>query len=69
MPFLGMCFYIMYSVQMLNSLTQEYRVKISDSLNLWYDVYLIVGMCTGLLLSFIRIQEPIFVRQIKVYWN
>jgi len=69
MPFLGMCFYIMYSVQMLNSLTQEDRGRINDSLNLWYDANLLVGMCTGLLLSLIRIQEPIFVRQIKVYWN
>ena len=69
MPFLGMCFYIMYSVQMLNSLTQAGREGINDSLNLWYNANLLVGMCTGLLLSLIRIQEPIFVRQIKVYWN
>jgi len=77
-PYMGMCFYIMYSGKSLLDLktitpqTSETIAAIDDivkRIKVWYYFTLFISMMTGVLMSSIRIREPIFQRQFRIYWN
>ena len=77
-PYMGMCFYIMYSGKSLLDLktitpqTSETIAAIDDiakRIKVWYYFTLFISMMTGVLMSSVRIREPIFQRQFGIYWN
>ena len=77
-PYMGMCFYIMYSGKSLLDLktitpqTSETITAIDDivkRIKVWYYFTLFISMMTGVLMSSVRIREPIFQRQFGIYWN
>ena len=77
-PYMGMCFYILYSGKSLLDLktitpqTSETIAAIDDivkRIKVWYYFTIFISMMTGVLMSSVRIREPIFQRQFRVYWN
>jgi hypothetical protein len=77
-PYMGMCFFIMYSSKSLLDLetitpqTSKITAAIDDyvkRISVWYYITIFTSMMTGVLMSSIRIREPIFQRQFGIYWN
>jgi hypothetical protein len=42
--------------------------NIINTLRNWYYATIVISMCTGLLMAIVRMREPMFSRQLKVYW-
>jgi hypothetical protein len=74
-PYIGLCFYVMYTWVPLVNLSEQQSAAaqgqidaILESLTAWYYSTLVVSMCTGLAMAIVRMREPMFSRQLKVYW-
>lgn len=77
-PYMGMCFYIMYTSNSLLLLTSatpqtapisDMAEKILKNVRTWYYFTIFISMLTGLLMACVRIREPMFQRQLRIYWN
>ena len=77
-PYMIMCFYIMYSgtsllklstVSPQTPLTTAAAEGIVERIKTWYYFTILVSMLTGVLMANVRIREPMFQRQLRTYWN
>lgn len=77
-PYMSMCFYIMYSgmsLLKLNTLSPQTPLTtaaaegIIERIKTWYYFTILVSMLTGVLMASVRIREPMFQRQLRTYWN
>ena len=77
-PYMIMCFYIMYSgtsllklstVSPQTPLTTAAAEGIVERIKKWYYFTILVSMLTGVLMASVRIREPMFQRQLRTYWN
>lgn len=68
-PYMGMCFYIMYTSHSLLMLSSESRQTaaitamaeaIVNTTRTWYYFTIFISMLTGLLMACVRIREPMF---------
>jgi len=76
-PYMGWCLFMLFTLDGLIWLQQqpseekytEGITRIISGQRTWYMLVTMVSMCTGLLMSFVRMKEPMFKRQIAIYWN
>lgn len=67
-PYLGFSYFVLYTTTLMdNNLQYDDLAKdprFSDQLSNWFNAYNFACILTGLLMSFVRMREPIFKRRI-----
>ena len=73
LPYLGLNYFILYSTSRLGTNITRNTIQdhphYTDELHRWEGAYMFSSMLTGLMMSIVRIREPLFWSSAKVYIN